>query len=324
VNQCRGGRVLYRRTKRIGAYHEEGKPDVYDDIAALFYENVAASFTSHLECQRDGKAGRSRDLRSALAAATALYHFREHLPPAHSNSRADVGRQCPDYNLLGDVVNASKHKQITHGTPQLSSAEQIEERVVITEYQDQEGVYRHAEKQVILTLDDGTQRDLLGVMVNVINFWLTELVAIGIIPKRPAYVVPSDPQPRPRAACNGGRMDIEAIQGLRVKQTCCLQKYNYQTGQVEPVDLAGSKFEFRLIKPRFNVDAALKDEASGRKMSLLISLSDEESQELLQRPSDQEKMQYLQSLPQTKEAVQRLMTDAGLTGTQPPDPGSPS
>ena len=84
---------------------------MFDDLTAYYHENVVASFIEYLDICNDGVAGRSRDLRAALAAASALFHLREHLPTG-SLSRTDVERFCPDYALLGDVVNASKHKAL--------------------------------------------------------------------------------------------------------------------------------------------------------------------------------------------------------------------
>jgi hypothetical protein len=283
---------------------------VFDDIAALFHENVVDSFTGYLDSRRTGKAGRSRDLRAAIAAATALYHFREHLPSTFPKSRADIVRECPDYSLLGDVVNASKHKELTRGSSQLESAEQIEERLVITEYRDEQGDYRHIEKRVVVKLTDGSERDLLEVMIKVMNFWQGELASLGLISARPSYVMPSDPQPRPRAECNDGRLDFELIAGLRFKQTFWLQRYNYATSRIEPVDVTGSSFEFRIYKPRYRIDISLKNERTGQELNRTIDLSEEESQQLLAHQSEQEKQQYFASLPQAQQALRELAAEA--------------
>lgn len=283
---------------------------MFDDIAALFQDNVVDSFTDYLESRRIGKAGRSRDLRSAISAATALYHFREHLPSTYSKTWADIVRQCPDYSLLGDVVNASKHREITRGNPQIDSAEQIEERLIITEYQDEQGMYRHIDKQVILKLTSGIERDLLDVLINVMNFWQVELAALGLIPTRASYAMPLDPQPRSRAECNHGLLDLDAVAGVRFKQSFCLQKYNSDTGQVEPVNLTGSTFEFRVYKRRYNVDISWKDDRTGQVLNRTISLSEEERQQFMRQQLDHDKQQYLTSLPQAQEAIRDLEAES--------------
>lgn len=90
---------------------------MFDDIAAYYHEAVVAAFVEYRDTSKNGLAGRSRDLRGALAAASALFHLREHLPSPIALSRAAVERLCPDYALLGDVVNASKHKSLLNNTP---------------------------------------------------------------------------------------------------------------------------------------------------------------------------------------------------------------
>jgi hypothetical protein len=291
-----------------------------DDIAALFYDNVVATFEDYLANKRSGKAGRNRDLQSALATGTALYHFREHLPAAYPKSRADIVRECPDYALLGDVVNTGKHKGLTRGKPQLSSAGQIEERFVVTLYEDAQGTYRDVEKQVILELDDGTERNLLEVLINVINFWQTELAALGLIPSRPRYTLPNEPQPKARADCNHGQIDLECIQGVRIRQTYCLRRFNYATGLIEPVDLTGAKFECQIYKPCHNVDISVTNDSTGHKVTRTVSLSEEESQEILGCRTDQEKQRFLAKLPHIQEAVRQLGKEVGCLRVAPPAP----
>ncbi|MFZ4703466.1 MAG: hypothetical protein ACOYMG_25775 [Candidatus Methylumidiphilus sp.] len=147
---------------------------MFDDLVAYYHENVVAAFVAYRETSKDGIAGRSRDIREALIAANALFHFREHLP-GRPLSRADVERQCADYALLGDIANTAKHKEITqntpHGAPLVSDAEKLAEKILVIEYEDSEGVYRCTQKTVIATLADGTERNLLEVLTNVINFW---------------------------------------------------------------------------------------------------------------------------------------------------------
>lgn len=63
---------------------------MFDDLTAHYDENVVTSFVEYRDRTRDGVAGRSRDLRAALTAAAALFHFREHLPSAQMLTRGAV------------------------------------------------------------------------------------------------------------------------------------------------------------------------------------------------------------------------------------------
>jgi hypothetical protein len=76
-----------------------------------------------------------------------------------------------DYDLLGDGVNATKHRSIRRGTPKITNATQIYEEVIVTEYKDTQGFYPGVEKKVIVKLSNGSEKDVLDVLMNVINFW---------------------------------------------------------------------------------------------------------------------------------------------------------
>ncbi len=147
---------------------------MFDDLVAYYHENVVSAFLEYKERSNDGVAGRSRDLRGALTAATALFHLREHLPMSGSLSRAEVELACPDYAIVGDAVNAAKHKSLTggtpHGAPLVSDAVNLVEQLVITEYEDETGPYQYAQKKVVVKLIDGSERNLLQILTNVIKF----------------------------------------------------------------------------------------------------------------------------------------------------------
>ena len=168
---------------------------MFDDIHAYFHENVVAAYMQYKEARDNPRAGCSNDLRLAMSAATALYHFREHLPPQHIRTRRQLASVCLDYDLLGDIVNAGKHRHVTHGTPQITSAEKIYELVVITEYRDEKGRYLHNEKVVNVDLDNGTSRDLFEILTNVINMWLSELNSMGIMINPNFFPLPSNAIP---------------------------------------------------------------------------------------------------------------------------------
>src|SRR5262245_11609619 len=98
---------------------------MFDDLATYFFENVVRSFEEYLDIKNSGRVGRSRDIRAAVNAAAPLYHLREHLPPSLALSHASVSNHCPDYSLLGDIVNASKHFLLTRGSPQLATQRKL-------------------------------------------------------------------------------------------------------------------------------------------------------------------------------------------------------
>ena len=61
---------------------------MFDNLAVTFYNNVVAAYDEYVAHRDLPEAGRDKHLRTAVAAATALYHFREHLPASLSAALA--------------------------------------------------------------------------------------------------------------------------------------------------------------------------------------------------------------------------------------------
>jgi hypothetical protein len=154
---------------------------MFDDPEALFYDNVLASYQAFIESLESDPYGQHHDTRLALNAATALYHFREHVTATIPKGRKALSQVCPDYDLLGDIVNASKHGTLTKGTPQITAADAVFEVIALTEYRDADGPYWHATKGVKASLASGIACDLRNVLTNVLNMWISELQAVGLL-----------------------------------------------------------------------------------------------------------------------------------------------
>ncbi len=220
---------------------------MFDDLAAYFHENIVESYTSYVDVRVNQSYGRSKDMRAAVVAATALYHLREHIPSPNRKTRKEIVAACPDYDILGDVVNAAKHRELNQGQPKLTSAEDIYEVTVIIQYEDAEGLYSDVQKVVLVKLNDGTERDLLECLTNVMNYWGNEFVLMGVTKSYKPFDVPPMPGesfiPRDAAVRN---INTEIIQGVRFKQTLKLLKFDAASGKSEPIDLTGHKFHWLL------------------------------------------------------------------------------
>lgn len=107
---------------------------MYDDLKSYFVENILMLLKEYLKIKKSLKFATSNDLRTAINLSSALFHFREHFPSESKKSRREIGDNCSDYNLLGDVVNASKHKTIDNNNPIVSDAKNIYEEIVSTKY----------------------------------------------------------------------------------------------------------------------------------------------------------------------------------------------
>lgn len=296
---------------------------MFDDLAAYYHENVVTEFLDYRDTTKDGKAGRSRDLRRALVAATALFHLREHLPIPGRLTRREVEQRCPDYGLLGDVVNSAKHQSISqqtpHGAPLVNRAASIEERKVVVEYGDAEGSYRHAIKVVAAKLTDGSERDLLELMTSVINYWETHLHALGVLSSPKVFAFEEPARYRARDECNGGRMDLEIVRGQRFRQTVQLLRFNQTSGKAEPVDLTGVTVRGAIYKPSYELDLSLFHEATGKVHKTTIALTEAESMDLCVLATEEEKNAFAMSTQSAKAALEEL---ARLAGLEPRTEGS--
>lgn len=277
---------------------------MFDDLAAFFYENVVAAYTEYAETRQADSAGRSVDLRMALNAATSLYHLREHVPNSERKTRKQLAQKCPDYDLLGDVVNAAKHKRLTRGNPEITTAENIYEEIVITEYRDDKGPYRRATKQVTVELDDGSKRDLFVILTNVINLWADDLHDLGVLSKRPWFTLPSQEIPPRTSEDEAANLGLEVTRGVRFHPRFRLQRYNYDTGETEPIDLSDSKVKFSVYKPSYSADVTL-DLETGESVTRTIDLSDKEALVLSELETDAEKQSFLMECLEERGLISR-------------------
>ncbi len=152
---------------------------MFDDLPSLFHHNVVSAYDRYASVRDGDISGGDRHTRAALEAATALFHFREHIPVQHKKNRKQVVVECPDYRLVADVTNAAKHRTVdrdtSEGPPLVRSAEDIEETTIIVRYQDDQGDYTDARTLVFINCSDGVRRNLDTALTNVMNYWVTEL-----------------------------------------------------------------------------------------------------------------------------------------------------
>lgn len=259
------------------------------DLAAYFYQHVILAYHHYTEVKNDPVMGDNRDRREAINAAVALYHLREHIPAPFQKSRAKLAGKCPDYDLLGDIVNAAKHKRLTRGAPQVARADDIYEIMVCTKYQDEQGEYEHCEKVVEVKLRNGSTRDIYVVLTNVMNMWFEELHQIGVIEER-----------HPLESKNQGivlrdsatSIDLSMTKDIQWKQQVRLQRYNYESNEFELVDLSNyDKIAFTIRQlPTFELE--LIDD-SGQKTTREVQLTPDEAKTLQSIADEADRYSFL-------------------------------
>lgn len=275
------------------------------ELAAYFYEHIFLAYDRYEKAKNDHTMGNNNDRREAIDAAVALYHLREHIPQSLRKSRLQLAVVCPDYDLLGDIVNASKHHVITRGTPQVTRLDAIQEILVSTRFSDQDGEYANDEKIVEVELIDGSKRDVYEILTNVVNMWFDELHQIGAIERR-------QPMQLNRQSLvtreNAHSVSLQITTGIRWKQSFRLQKYNYESNKVESVDLSDAKnITFTVRKPpAFEVEL---HDASGVKFTREIELTPEQAKDLKQINDPSQRDQYLLKIAISQGAVDQMIAE---------------
>jgi hypothetical protein len=249
---------------------------MFDDLKAYFIENILVLYRDYTRTKKSSKFGFSNDLRTAINLSTSLFHLREHIPLANRKNRQYYINLCEDYKLIADIANASKHGVLTQNNPFISDINNVYEIVISTEYIDNDGEYYHIEKSVFAKLDDGNERDLNDIIINVMNMWITELNRIKTLVNYPLIKVPKFKIPK--RTKNSGHLNLYAMQGLRFGPKFKLQKYNYQKGIIEPVDLTGAEIKMSVYKPKYT--GTLTFFKDGNEICIEIEIEDDELKKL--------------------------------------------
>lgn len=275
------------------------------ELAAFFYQKAVLAYYEYVRVKNNNLMGDDRDLREALNAAVALYHLRERVPPPFQKLRTQLAANCPDYNLLGDIVNATKHNVISRRTPQVIRADSIYQILVCTRYSDHEGEYDNCEKIVEVKLVDGSIRNMYEVLTNVMNMWLAELHQIGAIDRRS----PIDLQEQGVVAREyASRVNLEITQGIRWKQHMRFQRYNYETNRIDPVDLSDAEeIAFTVRKPT-SFELQFGDD-SGLKGTREIQLTPDQSRKLALIKDVDQQNQYLLEIAVNQGIVDQVMRE---------------
>lgn len=267
---------------------------------AYFHGTVILAYDFYIKQRKNGLVGRNADLRAFSSAAEHLYHVREHLPEEFSMTKKEMCSRSSDYELLGDIANALKHKTLTRGNPRLTDSENIFEETIITTFKDKQGKYFHAETVVTAKLDDGTCRDGLDILSNVVNAWLAYFNEVGISSKKPKLFPVRNPHKIVKR--NDARNpNFSLTKGLELTKRYMFQEFNYANGKMEPVNLAESDIELRVYqKPSRIADLQFihHDASKSLNFRLIFSEDDEMNFDKLKTKKSQE--EFVKNLIQVR------------------------
>jgi hypothetical protein len=185
---------------------------------------------------------------------------------------------------------------------------------VTTIYKDELGEYYNSVKEFKLHLKDGTSRDLSEVLTNSINFWCDYLNAQNVGPKFAPFPMPNAIKPLARAECRSNANMI-ITKGLKFGPAIFqLQRYNYSTGAVEPINLTGYEPIAKAFKPKHEIVLGLQNQLTGEQVQETITLDPDQSKEFDALTSDEERQKYLSKLPEVISAYVRLVSQVAASG----------
>lgn len=283
------------------------EPRQLDELAAYFYKFVILAYIKYRDTKFNGQMGNGDDKREALNAAVALYHFREHFPETYKEKWKENPISDNDYCLCGDLANLSKHNILekkSRRIPLVANFENIEESLVVTRYEDDEGVYQHGEKVVFVKLSDGSERDIFEVLTNVLNMWQTELYKMGAIKKNDPFISKTK-QPVTREKAK--QVNLAITQGIQWEQNFRSQYYDYEKKTTVPIDLSGGKTIFTIYKP-ITYTVTLHN-GKGEEISEIMCLSPEEDLVLKQLKDEAEKTKFITALAEKKGIFKNLLNN---------------
>lgn len=269
---------------------------MFDDVSTTFYHNIVAAYAEYVEQKKSSSAGRGRHLRTAIAAATALYHFREHLPESLRKSVEKLADTSPDYALVRGVANAAKHKRVTRSQSLVAGAEDINEVTVIVRYSDADGEYSHSETKILVKCTDGVTRWLDPAITRTLNLWGTMLKEAGLCgytvrpePEAPGYRHLSRQEARTS-------LNFEATRGLAFRQDFQFLRYDSDLRRAVEIDLTGGDIQLRIYKPpKHLLDFTMLHPEHGE-VTASVSLTAEENAELHQIDSEAEREAFMERL----------------------------
>jgi hypothetical protein len=296
---------------------------MYDGLRNFFFESVLADHDAYRK-ERDIKiAGLSNDLRLATHACSSMFHLADHIFDEFRNSQnfsfqslknyqTHLVNGCSDFGIVRDCANVHKHRQLTRHAPLVSSAESLQEVVIITEYKDDKGPYRIAEKEIHINLNDGTTRILHECLDSVRRMWWSELIGLAVFPAPSSSPENAEPSP-PLREQDGerARLDIQIRQGERFKQNMILKRFNYESMKVEPLDITGCEMSGGIYRQNYVAEFNLENSATGETLTRSVELTEEEHQSLLQLQSESEYQALLGQIAHRKGVLGEMLQEIG-------------
>jgi hypothetical protein len=254
---------------------------MYDNPKSQFHEDLVESYTQLTEQLRAGPVGMNKGLKAAVQAASALFHFREHLPPTIALTKAQTKALCPEYSLLEDITNVSKHRNLTQGTPTITDPSVFSDFVYLINFEDDLGDFTHTIKQVRARLPSGNHVDVLALVTRVLNFWGSYLHSKGVLSSFMPFAEPVPVEQINVTRAEAAPLAFESIAGGRFPGLGMqILKHDPARGGNYPPPVPLKEVKMRIYKrPPVVLSLTFKNAETGVEETTAYDVSDEEEKE---------------------------------------------
>lgn len=253
------------------------------EVREFFMQHLLLDFDNYKKGLEDGDFGFNIDTDAKRAAnlAVSLYHISDHMPKKDFDGWY---KNCPDLWVIQNIANIYKHngldtnrRQYKKKPPVITSSNAVWQTLVITIYQDEQGEYSIAHKEVIITLDDGSERELTPIFFNVFNFWINELEQLNI--STVSHVSAPDRSQIQYRNSKGKVGDVTMLvrNSEEVNRKFLIKKYDYNLNKPVPFDLSNfSNIRMNIYEaPPKVLDWTLTDK-QGREHKIEILLTEKQ------------------------------------------------
>lgn len=280
---------------------------MFENERKYFLENIIPAFEDFLNFRGQNEWGENQLLRLGLIAAESLFDFREHLSTDIQLTRPEVEALNSDYKIVADIVNAKKHKTIDRNNPIVTNAEQIYEMLVFTFFKDEQGEYLYPQLDVFVKLNNGQELLLLPLFDSVIHMWERKLIEWGIVKKIRLPEINLNTI-KTRVEAEQREAPAKIHQGEAYDWIMKFQKYNYEKGIIEPIDISKDRVELKVLKLPDSIPLTMQTR-TGESVDIKIPLSITQAEEYIKLQSKEKKEHYINDLIKVDPEIKKMILD---------------
>ena len=302
---------------------------MYDDLRNFFVECLLADHNAFREAKSLKVAGLSIDLRLAIHACSSMLHMADHVfvelagvdtsfvfasLGAYHNHLCSL---ASEFKIITDCANAHKHRRLSRNNPTFTSVTSIQEVVVVTEYRDDIGIYRIAEKKIHVKLSDGRILLIHECLDAVREMWWRELQKLRIIPMTMNDIPVTNEHFPPLREQKGetALLSLRLMRGERFEQIMLFQKFNYLTNAPEPLDLSETSIDSSIYQKSHGFDLKIKNRETSEESTFQVPVSDSEYEEIMSLQNDQEKQALMLSIARERGVLPEFIGDSDPINT---------